>query len=203
MGAYRLPPERIIKGSESIAPTDWIVTERYDIIAQAARDIAPGELPVMLQGLLRDRFNFSGHTETRERPAYALVLARSDGRLGPRLRRVAVDCQDAEAVRQATASAGGKGPVCGGQANSTNISLRGFSLDALARALAGPAGRLVVNRTGIAGAFDIDVNWATVDSQDGVSIFTAVQEQLGLKLESTTAPFDVLVIDRIERPTEN
>lgn len=197
MGAYLLPPERIIGGP------DWITTERYDIIAQAARDFAPGELQAMLRGMLRDRFNFAGRVETRDVPAFALVLARTDGRLGPGLRRAPVDCRDAEAVKKARASSDGKEPICTGQANSTNIRFRGLSLNALATALAGPAGRLVVNRTGLTGLFDIDLEWVAVNSQDGVSIFTAVQEQLGLKLESTTAPFEVLVIDRIERPTEN
>jgi len=65
------------------------------------------------------------------------------------------------------------------------------------------SGRPVINRTGLDGLYDIDLEWAPTPDAAGLSIFTAVEEQLGLKLESGTAPLDVVVVERIERPTEN
>ena len=196
MGAFLIPPERII------GLPGWTMTERYDINAQAERDFGAGELPAMLRSLLRDRFGFVGRTETRDLAAYALVLARADGRLGPRLRPAAIDCRDAAAVKAARAAASGQ-PVCSGDARQTRLIFRGLGLRALAQALATPAGRPVIDRTALTGTFDIDLEWAAIGNPDGVAIFTAVQDQLGLRLEDTTAPFQVLVVENIQRPTEN
>ena len=77
---------------------------------------------------------------------------------------------------------------------------RAVTMALLAQNLAGPAGRVVLDRTGLSGAFDVDLEWTPAQA-DGISIFTAVQDQLGLKLEATTGPLDVLVIDRAEPPT--
>ena len=79
-----------------------------------------------------------------------------------------------------------------------------ISINDLIPILTGASGRTVLNRTGVDGWFDVELEWApTPDVPDAVSIFTAVQEQLGLKLESSTAPLDVVIVDRLERPTEN
>ena len=76
-------------------------------------------------------------------------------------------------------------------------------MNALTQALVVIAGRQVINTTGLEGRFDIELEWGTLDNPDAPSIFTAVQEQLGLRLQSTTAPIELVVVDRIERPTEN
>ena len=78
-----------------------------------------------------------------------------------------------------------------------------LNVDILVGTLTSASGRPVLNRTGLGGFYNIDLEWAPTPDADGVSIFTAVEEQLGLKLESSTAPLDVVVVDRIERPTEN
>ena len=76
-------------------------------------------------------------------------------------------------------------------------------MSTVAQALSGAAGRPVLDRTGLTGRYDISVDWASSPDVDSVSVFTAVQEQLGLRLESTTAPLDVVVIEGVERPSEN
>src|SRR5262249_28307506 len=132
---------------------------------------------------------------------YALVVARADGRLGTGLRKADVDCDAVPADRDR----------CQSQISDT-IMGRGQSLGSLARMLSPFAGRQVVDQTGVAGAFDFDVEFpelvagpggAGPAGDVGGSVFTAVQEQLGLKLTSTRGPVEFIVIDRVEHPTEN
>jgi uncharacterized protein (TIGR03435 family) len=179
----------------------------------------------MMQRMLADRFQLAVHTETRELPVYALTVARSNGRLGPNLRTAATDCEALIGQMLKGAQGGGPppaapqrpggGPACGMRFDGRRVTAGGTSMAALARSLAGPVGRLVEDRTGLAGGFDFDFEF-TVDpaaappgaplpppDANAPSIFTALEEQLGLKLEPTRAPVDVLVIDRAERPTEN
>jgi uncharacterized protein (TIGR03435 family) len=75
-----------------IEAPDWVRSERYDVTARAASTVSPDQLPLMLRALLADRFRLTAHTELRERPTYALMPARMDGRLGRQLRVVDVDC---------------------------------------------------------------------------------------------------------------
>ena len=196
MGAYQVGAERIFG-----AP-DWTTNEGYDVVGQAASDIAPGQLPAMLQALLRDRFKLEARRETRELPAYALTLV-SPETLGPRLRRTTVDCTNTEAVAKARAAAPSGQPVCSGRSNSGRMTFSGFTMNALTQALVVVVGRQVINRTGLDGRFDFELEWGNIDNPEAVSIFTALQEQLGLRLQQTTAAIELVVIDRIERPSEN
>ena len=171
------------------------------------------QLPALLRPLLEDRFKLKAHVETRELPIFALVVARTDGRLGPQFRRPIVDCL---ALRQA-ARAGAPPPLppssdrpaCGVRMGPGKLSAGGFSIENLVTMLSSTVERLVVDRTGLTGTFDVDLQWTQGDltgatpSDDRASIFTAVQEQLGLKLESTKGPVDVVVIDHVEHPTED
>ncbi len=207
---------------------DWLTRERFDVDARGdftLRGFLPGAggsppaVYTMLQRLLEDRFSLMTHKEVRARPVFALTLARSDRQLGPRMHASATDCDAllaamVQAGRPPSIPAGGGGPPC---AISTRPGvLHGDSISAgrLATVLAAPSGRPVIDRTGLTGMFNIDLEWTPVLSASGspdgaaaadtpVSIFTAVEEQLGLKLEPATAPIDVLVIDRAERPTGN
>ena len=130
-------------------------------------------------------------------PVYALILARADRKLGPSLVKPVTDC--------------GEGPAglrrCGLTQNWTSkgATFKGGSIPMtrLATALGTPLGRIILDRTGLAGTFDVDLAWTPNQSADtsGPSLFTALQEQLGLKLESTRGPVEVLVIDRVEQPT--
>jgi len=196
--AYDLPPSRVL------GTPLWAEQERYVIEARSeGLESLPQARPLLLK-LLQDRFRMEARRETRDLPVYLLQLARADGALGPRIRKNDLDCQNREARAQATATAAPGRPVCAMTFGPGKLSAGVISIDDLVPTLAGASGRPVLNRTGVDGWFDVELEWApTPDVPDAVSIFTAVQEQLGLKLESSTAPLDVVIVDRIERPTEN
>jgi bla regulator protein blaR1 len=208
----------------------WLRTDRFDIVAKLEGDPPPPPVgstlsdPMMLalQAMLADRFKLSAHWETPELPVYALVLARADRKLGPSIRPAAVDC-DAAAAASAAAAKEGRNVSpntpdrvsCGFRNSRGRIMFGGYPMTFFANGLANEVARAVVDRTGLAGNWDFELTY-TRDSvrrpdvtepapanadPDGASLFTALQEQLGLKLESTTGPVRVLVIDRIEQPS--
>jgi uncharacterized protein (TIGR03435 family) len=183
---------------------------------------------MMLQSLLEERFKLKVHREVREQPIYALVAAQSLGRLGPHLAQSNVDCQAAAVAGRKSPSAPpappkpGERPQCGTHMGFGEIRGGARPLTLLASMLAQVVQRPVVDRTELAGGFDFDLRWTpdTLPARppgtpadqpfrmngveidpNGPSIFTAVQEQLGLKLEATRGPVDVLVVDHVERPT--
>jgi uncharacterized protein (TIGR03435 family) len=222
-----------IQRTQLVGVPDWAETARYDIVAKAETDIprtgpdAPiGPLNYMLQDLLEDRFKLRVHRETRELPVYALTFARSDRTLGQGLRPSTVDCA---AMMRGRGARGGpppgppppgaglpERPQCGMRVAPNQILAGGVSLAQLTPMLSQLTQRIVVDRTGLDGNFDIDLTFTpermpqgppppgappiTIDP-NGPSLFTALQEQLGLKLESERAPVEVLVIDHVERPT--
>jgi uncharacterized protein (TIGR03435 family) len=150
----------------------------------------------MLRNLLADRFHLVSRIETRELPVYALVLARP-GQLGPRLTKTAItDCMKT-------------GQFCG--TNSSNMVIRSVAetMTRLAEQVSPLAGRTVIDRTGLDGRYDFEVTWTSDalrsprPNDDGPSIFTALQEQLGLRLEAQRGPVEIMVIERVERPTED
>jgi uncharacterized protein (TIGR03435 family) len=188
---------------------DWTASERFDIVAKAEQDIPrtterPSPYQLMLQSLLEERFNLRVHTETRDLPGYALVVVRSDGKFGPRLKVHGGECDraagSATAPRSSVLNCGTRTNMAptGGKTTGSGIRMETF-----ARNLAGFTGRYVVDRTGLPGSYDFEIEFTPDQSPDttGPSIFTAVQEQLGLKLDSVRVPTEVLVIDSIERPT--
>lgn len=205
-----LPLFRVLEGP------NWIDSDRFDIEAIAGSEFVEtqsrpgwtvrGEL--MLRTLLADRFKLIARQETRELPAYALVMARSDGRLGQQLRRsLRTDCQ-----APAPTPCGGFGFTPQNRLSASDLTLDQFARYIMLNAVDRP----VVNRTGLTGNFSLDIDYTrsiapsvspagandqSVDS--GTSIFTALQEQLGLKLQPITVPLDVVIIDRVEQPTEN
>jgi uncharacterized protein (TIGR03435 family) len=200
--AYNMPFDRILGGPA------WLRSDRYDINAIGKDATKVEDRAVMVRSLLRDRFQLAAHIERRDLPVYLLVVARADGRLGPGLRRSSVDCTDPEARKKAAAAAGDSRMVCGITFNTGVFMAGGEAVSIMLSTLAAASGRAVLDRTGLTGAYDFELRWtpslgADAPPADAVSIFTAVQEQLGLRLESGTAPLDVLVIDRIERPSEN
>lgn len=171
---------------------DWIGTARFDIVGRAPdgvlRDIA------MLRTLLTDRFRLKTHTEVRQLPVYRLVLARDDRRFGPKLRPSLLDC----AATRCTAS------VLSGR-----IQTNGYSMAQVAQLLTGSVDRAVIDSTGLTGVYDLELAWtpddgvADVVTRDAPGLFTAIVEQLALKLEPAIGPVDVLLIDSIERPMED
>lgn len=160
---------------------------------------------LMLQTLLADRFALRAHVETRQLPVYALVAARGDGAPGALMTKVDVDCAAVlEAMKSGTrppVRAGGRPNPCSIGTGPGRIAGSALDLSRFADVLADQVDRPVLDRTGFAGVFDLELTWSPEQHSDGLSIFTALQEQLGLKLESTTGPMEMLVIDSISQLT--
>jgi uncharacterized protein (TIGR03435 family) len=199
---------------------EWMWDMSVDVTATYPPGITPTDhdVRIMVRNLLRDRFGFMAHTEKREVPSYALTLARKDGRLGAWIKPSDVDCAKWIAEKRPTVDAGGPSPVapsgkrpaCGMVATRKFLTGGTRTMQQLGVTLQSMVGRPVFDRTGLTGAYDIDLQWtpATSDSNappgDAPSIFTAVQEQLGLKLVAEREKVDVLVVDQIDRrPTVN
>jgi uncharacterized protein (TIGR03435 family) len=203
---------------------DWFTSERFDVTAKAPAGLkmepfaeVRGQL---LRGLLEDRFMLKARFVTKEVPAMVLTLARGDGRLGPQLRSVEVDCAALAAARgTAVAAAGPRAPQCAlGGMSAGPICGRGVTMAQLTQGLSGVFQRVVVDKTGLTGRYDFDLTF-TPDNPGGPGVAfgntcgalpgdrpafsTAMQEQLGLKLDSGRADADVLVIDGAERPADN
>jgi len=214
------PPQPVpIKGVPQ-----WARTERFDISATASLPEPPttDQEQLMMQALLADRFKLAAHFERAEGPVFNLVLARTDGKLGPGLTPLKADCvairlaeHPAEIDRRETLPLyDSGGPPC--RVRSTTWSGRrvegDFTMASLAKLIQTSAGRPVVDRTGLTGSFRVQLEAeslmqgslsATSAPSNSPSIFSALPDQLGLKLESSRAMVETLVIDRIERPSEN
>ena len=197
-----LIPERMI------GIPDWAQRERFDIVATPGRNVEDGR--ALFRGLLNDRFNLRSHVEQREVAVY-LMTTRADGKVGAGLHRTSVDCSDDAAVDRARAAQKPGEPLpCGGFTKAGEVAMGGATMNLLASMLSTQLGRPVLNRTGLDGRFDVTMTWspnlvagADSTSDDRSGLFTAVQEQLGLRLQSDRAPIEVLVIDHVERPMEN
>ena len=187
---------------------NWLDSVRYDVIANAAQDDRPAppqlsgqptELQQMMQTLLADRFKLVIHRETRELPLYALVVAKG----GAKIRLT----EAPDVMGQTPFSVPGRGRLVGTQ----------VSAEMLAKVLSDQLGHTVQDQRGLKGVFDFKLEWepdalsagpdgvpVSANLRTGSSLFTAIQDQLGLKLEGRKGPVEVFVIDRIERaPTEN
>jgi uncharacterized protein (TIGR03435 family) len=219
-GAFGDPGVQLDPSRMSGGPS-WIDTDRFDVQARAATEFSDLTFgggstatgAAMLRALLAERFRLATHWDTREIPVYALVR-RDATRLGPRLVSSSgtpgTDCLSDGAVASADTAL----PRCGSYllqntgGNQFAIHARGITMTNFARNLQNVAGRVVLDRTALGGpySFDLDFEYrppsaTSADDGQGAAIFTALQEQLGLKLESTKGPVDVLVIDHVERPT--
>jgi uncharacterized protein (TIGR03435 family) len=203
-----------------VGASDWMTTARFDIAARPVDGFAGDASQVrrMVRSLLADRFGLRAHTETRELPVFHLVPARSDGKLGSGLRPSSVDCAAIRARRPpgATVPADGSEPSCrvafALAAGSMTIRFVGETTAEMARYILPERGRPVIDRTGFAGTFDGELTFAPEPlpgfprlpgSENGTSLYTALPEQMGLKLEPARGPVEVLVIDHAELPTEN
>ncbi len=194
----------------------WIESEAYDIEAKAQGNLSRDERRLMLQSLLEDRFHLKLRRDTKEVPVYALRVSGSD-HLGSGLTTAREsDCVKIDSAKplheESKAFCGGFQMAQGRQEQSVPaVVLQGHSvtLSGLARALAGTLQRPVVDETQLSGNFDVNLEYTGGDvepTQTGTaapSIFTAVQQQLGLKLESRKGPMEMYFVDHVERPTEN
>ena len=170
----------------------WLDSVAYDVVAKAAEQTPPATIPqmrLMMQSLLAERFQLGVHRETREMPMYALVLGKGGSKL-----------HLTEAVDNPVSARNPFGMTRSGRLSGTQVST-----GMLARVLSDQLGRAVEDQTGLKGVFDFTLDWAPdtdPDAPTGASIFTAIQEQLGLKLDPRKGQVEVLVIDRIERTPE-
>jgi uncharacterized protein (TIGR03435 family) len=216
-----------LQDSQIIGAPGWVDSDRFDIVAKAEGDVPPsvpggppGPIQFMLRALLAERFNLKMHTEQRELPVYALVLARADGKLGPQLRPAAADCAAVLARRGGPPPAPpqpGERLPCGMRIGPGQLTGGSLPISLFANTISPIVQRVVLDRTGLSGNFDFELTW-TPDQipqgppppgapqqppidPGGPSILTAVQEQLGLKLDSTRGPVEVFVIDNVTQPT--
>jgi uncharacterized protein (TIGR03435 family) len=214
----------------------WIDSERFDIEGRFPDGLAgdpgrlylpdgkgsPGLAFLMLRTLLAERFRLVVHSEARERPLYALMMARGDRRMGPQLQRSTVDCETVLAAakngRPPAAPAPGRAPQCSMGGGPGRLMGSAVTMPQIANGLSPYVNRVVRDGTGMPGNFDLDLAWTPAPGEYGgrgpfdhndppaaraTSVFAALQEQLGLQLEPTNGPVDVLVIDRAERPRED
>lgn len=214
-----------------IAPVDmaglpeWARTDRYDVVATSplSRPATPQERAMMVRAMLVDRVKLATHVEKRQLPVYDLVRAREDGRLGAGIKPSEVDCVAKAAADRAAADAGTPPPrpttsdfnappaTCGPIRVGTGME-GDMTMETLARMLRASAGRPIVDKTGLKGSYRVKVEFdrflgggpdVTPSSNGLPSVFSALPAQLGLKLEASKSEQEVLVIDRLERPTEN
>jgi uncharacterized protein (TIGR03435 family) len=187
-----------------IGGPDWIRSERYDIEAkpdESAGTPNNSSIQLMLQTLLEDRFKLVVRRETRDLPVYLLTAAKGGPKTTP------TNC-----VKRDTTTAPNRRPseFCGYLAMDNNVLMaRGIDSGHFADELAIWVKRKVIDKTDLQQRFDVSLRWnpdetaPTATGDAAPSIFTALQEQLGLKLENSKGPVEVLVIDSAERPSEN
>lgn len=200
--AYDLPEYRLAGGP------DWLRRDRFDLEARAGHDASAEEIRRMVRALLRDRFQLVVHQEQREGPIYTLSVARNDKKLGPNLRLSEAGC----------AGPGGPGETTeerltpsGGVMTRKTCAPMAILVSSVADALQRP----VHDKTALVGLWDYELSYtgrrrrnadaaaALRDPNDAPALFTAVQEQLGLRLETGRGPMEVLVIESAAQPTEN
>lgn len=176
-----------IQNAQIAGGPGWLETDRYDIEAKTGRPekIKPEQLSPLMQSLLADRFHLKFHRETRELTVFALLA----GKGGPRLKPQA-ECES-------TAVNTNSGPGTS-QLNGTAVSVA-----LLAGYVGNRLGRIVLDKTGLTGKYDFTLDWAPDQGSSAPSLVTALREQLGLQLKPQKSPTEVLVIDRIEKPSEN
>jgi uncharacterized protein (TIGR03435 family) len=207
----------LLRGSD---PLEQRAAPRFDIQGKPPEGAEPGSSRLMLRTLLADRFKLRVHMETRETPAYTLTVAR-DGRLGPNLRATQVDCAsyDKERItnRDLESPGGADGrPICTSMFDRGSISITAGKTTVRS---AGPFTRLlstlqpylsrpIVDNSGLTGLFEWTLTFAVIPEDPAfdtreAGLVTAIRDQLGLRLERSTTPYEVLVIDSVEMPSEN
>jgi uncharacterized protein (TIGR03435 family) len=201
-----------VQAREVLGAPAWFSTKRYDIAAKAEGDPAPPE-QALLRALLKDRFGLQVHREKREMPAYSLVAARSEGKMGPQLIPSSFDCAAYLAGPHAPPEPG-RTSQCSARISQRDLSARAISIAQLATFLAPVAKRFTFDKTGLKGLYDVELSWTpdtpAATSPDALpgdsaapSIFTAIQEQLGLKLVSDKGLVELLIVDHANEPSQN
>jgi uncharacterized protein (TIGR03435 family) len=206
----------------------WATSTYYDVTAVSplTGNATTAQRQSMARALLKERFNFEGHVESREQPAFDLIVARKDGRLGPNMKPSPVDCAArAAAQRPALEAALAAGtipssppldpsappPDCRGR-SGRGVMEGDFTVPSMLLFIRGMAGRPVIDKTGLTGYYRVHLEVAlrqpgadstAIGVNDPPDVFAALPSQLGLKLEESTTVVTTVVVDRIEKPTEN
>ena len=215
-----------IQGYQLVGGPDWIANERYDVVAKMEGDppaVIPGtgadHMMLAARTFLADRFKLAIHKETREMDIYALVMAKPGGKPGPKLIPARGGCSPEELAARRGApppAPGGPPPVvCGIQQGPGRIRFGNYPLSLFANSISNRVGRAVVDRTGLTGNWEFELEFQAevppgqlppgappppIDP-DAPNFFTAVTEQLGLRLDATKGPVEVWVIDGVEKPS--
>ncbi|HEV8397138.1 MAG TPA: TIGR03435 family protein [Vicinamibacterales bacterium] len=214
--AYELQSFQLAGSLTPLESARWDITATLG--ATAAAQPGPDATIQAVRALLADRFGLAAHRDTRTLPVYALRLARADGALGSGLKKSDTDCPALIAAARAGSPPPPAARQCGFRGRVGGLQMNGMPLSQLGIGLSGRVGRAIVDQTGLAGTWDLTLTYAPDSTQipagtlspnapppvanpDAPSLFAALQEQLGLRLVSTTAPVEVLVVDRVSRPT--
>jgi uncharacterized protein (TIGR03435 family) len=216
--AYRIQSFQISGGPP------WFDSAHFDVLAKSDAQPKRDDVPPMLQALLADRFELKLHRETREMPVLALVLARKDGKLGPALiESKEGSCSTADPTKGPLPPIQPGNPMpCGAMRRSPRqLTATRIAISQLITELSRFLGRTVIDKTGLTGNYDVTLDFTLDEAQlaamlppdaprppppDGTgppSIYVALQEQLGLKLETQKGPVEIFFIDHAEKPSEN
>jgi uncharacterized protein (TIGR03435 family) len=198
-----------VQRSQVVGTPEWAVdAEKYDIVARSVEGLSGGDaMRTILRAVLVERFKLKTHRATRELPVFALLPVRP-GAPGPRLKPAPVTCVAGPATLGAAQA--DTRPRCELQMPPGRITGAGIDMRLLASSLGTLLNRVVVDKTGFAGGFDLELEYVPQGGAqgravagDGPQLVTALQEQLGLRVEADRAEVEVIVVDSIERPTEN
>ena len=208
--AYEVQPFQVAGGPA------WVGEDRFEVAAKAPEGFTGrnSDLAAMLRALLIERFTLVVRTETTDMPVFALMTSRRDGRLGDQLRRSNIDCAAVRARRKrGVTPADGSEPACdvSMRLSGPTMTMRfeGETMEGIARLLTGPeTQRVVVNRTGIDGTYDGELAFTPAPlpglpplpgADSGTTMFTALQEQFGLKLQPERGPVPIVTIEGAEK----
>jgi uncharacterized protein (TIGR03435 family) len=197
--------ERVIGGPA------WMDTDMFDIEGATDIETPRATMTLMLRRLLQERFSLKAHSDKRQGPAYAVLANRSDRRPGPQLRTPTVDCNGTSDIKEARQRRCGSGTYVDKEDGAVVVYGADYNVDQILGAIsAAHVVRLdkpLINRTELDGRFSFELRFsreATASpAGSGIAFFTALQQQLGFKVEQVTAPIGVLVIDSVQQPTEN
>ena len=213
--ATNVPAGVLLRAAHRVQPTqiiglpEWATVDRWDVVATIPEGPATADRQMaLLRNMLKDRFDLAFHVETRELPVYALATAA--GGPTPGLRAATFNCDDIVAGRVAPPPGAQR---CGLMIQPSMVMLStGQPIPGMTGVLAQFVDRLIVDRTGLKGTYEFELRWTPDQNVPGLpaptdpnapSLFTALEEQLGLRLEPARAQVEVMVIDRFERPAEN
>jgi uncharacterized protein (TIGR03435 family) len=191
--AYSVPSRDIVEAPQWIL-LDMNGGERFDVNARAPEGSSVQDQRTMLRTLLEQRFGLRARREKRELPVYTLTKLDARGTLGPNLRPAVKDCLPRTA--------------CEGRATAGRVEYTGAQWSVVVQSIGGAFNERLVDGTGLSGIYDFELTYnarglSSAPGDSGIDIFGAVQQQLGLKLERGRAPYDVLVIESVTRPTPN